>query len=156
MSTKIRKQLIEFHTAADMPILDKPQIPSLDRVRLRLKLVAEEFCELVDACDMGDSGTRDAMQQAIKVVLSERHAMSKPRIDLCETADALGDLDYVVEGMRLEFGINGEPIADEIHRSNMAKFGPGSRKREDGKVLKPEDWSPPKIKEKLVEQGWKE
>jgi predicted HAD superfamily Cof-like phosphohydrolase len=74
------------------------------------------------------------------------------RVDLPELADALADLDYVVEGARLEFGINGAPIATEVHRANMAKLdGPV---REDGKKQKPEGWKPPDIESELRKQGW--
>jgi predicted HAD superfamily Cof-like phosphohydrolase len=33
----------------------------------------------------------------------------------------------------------------EVHRSNMAKLEGGVRKREDGKILKPEGWTPPDV-----------
>jgi predicted HAD superfamily Cof-like phosphohydrolase len=52
-------------------------------------------------------------------------------------------LDYVVEGTRLEFGIDGESIAEEVHRTNMLKTdGPTSP---EGKRLKPPGWEPPRI-----------
>ena len=63
------------------------------------------------------------------------------------------DLDYVVEGTRLEFEIDGGPIAVEVHRSNMAKVG--GPVREDGKRLKPPGWTPPDIAGELRKQGWK-
>ena len=67
-------------------------------------------------------------------------------------ADALADLDYVIEGTRLEFGIDGWPIAQAVHKSNMAKVG--SKVREDGKILKGPDWTPPDIAGELRKQGW--
>lgn len=76
-------------------------------------------------------------------------------VDLVEFADALADLDYVIEGTRLEFGINGAPIAAEVHRSNLSKLGPnGPMLREDGKILKPPGWTPPDIAGELRKQGW--
>jgi predicted HAD superfamily Cof-like phosphohydrolase len=63
----------------------------------------------------------------------------------------MADLDYVVEGTRLEFGIDGEPIAAEVHRANMAKTeGPVAP---DGKRLKPPGWTPPDIAGVLRKQG---
>ena len=72
--------------------------------------------------------------------------------NLVELVDALADLDYVVEGTRIEFGINGKPIADAVHAANMAKVGGGIRG--DGKINKPEGWQPPDIAGELRKQGW--
>ncbi len=71
---------------------------------------------------------------------------------MVEFADACGDLDYVIEGARLTLGINGKPVADEIHRTNLAKVG--GPIRDDGKRLKPEGWTPPDIAGELRKQGW--
>ena len=43
-------------------------------------------------------------------------------------------------------GANGEAAWQEVMRTNMAKVDPVTgkvRKREDGKVLKPDGWQPP-------------
>jgi predicted HAD superfamily Cof-like phosphohydrolase len=63
--------------------------------------------------------------------------------DILETADALGDLVYVIYGMAIEMGINLSAIMTEIQRSNMSKLG------EDGKVLKGPNFSPPDLEKVL-------
>ena len=73
-------------------------------------------------------------------------------VDLPKAIDALADLDYVVEGSRLSFGVHGDAIADEVHRANMTKMGGG--RDEHGKVKKPEGWTPPDIEKCLRDQGW--
>ena len=65
--------------------------------------------------------------------------------DIIETADALGDLVYVIYGMALESGIDLNRVLAEIQASNLSKLMPdGSVKlREDGKVLKgPNSFTP--------------
>lgn len=74
--------------------------------------------------------------------------------DMVETADGLCDLIYVVLGAAVEFGIDLEPLFKEVHASNLAKVGGATRP--DGKVLKPEGWTKPRIAELLREQGWSE
>lgn len=150
--SKLRRQVRAFHKAFSVPVLTRPQIPPDDRVRLRLRLVAEEFCELLQACtNEYDYPAQEAISRAHDIVFGVIN-YSPLSVNLPDVADALGDLDYVIEGTRLEFGINGEPIADEIQRSNMAKVGgpvlPG------GKVGKPEGWTPPDIAGELKKQGW--
>lgn len=70
--------------------------------------------------------------------------------DLIEVADALADLLYVVYRAALAYGLPIDEIFAEVHRSNMTKF-PGGKviRREDGKILKPDTWEAPKIKEIL-------
>lgn len=85
----------EFHTLFDAPILDTPQIPT-QRAQLRVNLLEEELNELKKAIADGD---------------------------LVEVADAFADLQYVLSGAILEFGL-GDRFADifaEVQRSNMSK-----------------------------------
>lgn len=89
-------QVAEFHTTFRHPILESPQIPSEDRCKLRVSLIAEELREL-----------EEAIQQN----------------DLVEIADALCDIQYVLSGAILEFGM-GEKfkiLFEEVQRSNMSK-----------------------------------
>ncbi len=111
----------EFHRAFGHPILETPQIPSRDRMALRLNLIDEEVCELDEA-----NGNRD----------------------IVEVADAIGDLIYVVIGMALEYGIPLQEVWDEIQRSNMSKLGEDGLPiiREDGKIMKGPNYFPPDIR----------
>lgn len=92
-------QVKEFHILMKQPVLEKPQIPSMDRALLRVALIQEELDELKEAIEAGD---------------------------LLESLDALGDLQYVVSGSVLEFGMEDVFIDAfaEIHRSNMSKACP--------------------------------
>ena len=85
-----------FHRTFKHPILEKPGIPPEDRCRLRVALIAEELKEL---------------EEAIKDE------------DIVEIADALCDIQYVLSGAVLEFGL-GEKFSalfEEVQRSNMSK-----------------------------------
>jgi predicted HAD superfamily Cof-like phosphohydrolase len=86
----------KFHNTFNHPILSEPQIPPLNRAELRLNLLKEELKELEEAVE---------------------------NQDLIEAADALCDLQYVLAGAILEFGM-GEKFAElfaEVQRSNMSK-----------------------------------
>jgi predicted HAD superfamily Cof-like phosphohydrolase len=155
--TKLTRQVLEFHRQFDHPIADSPTIPSDDRVRFRARFIFEELRETIQAMFDGESPVGDGLARdkwhvaaaAMKDIID--HAEVK--VDLAEVVDGLADLDYVVEGTRLEFGINGEPIADEVHRANMTKWHDGKVvKREDGKTLKPPGWTPPDIAGELEKQ----
>lgn len=89
-------QVAEFHRTFNAPILESPQIPSKERCELRIKLLQEELDELKQA--IADN-------------------------DLVEIADALCDLQYVLSGAVLEFGLGNKfvELFDEVQRSNMSK-----------------------------------
>jgi predicted HAD superfamily Cof-like phosphohydrolase len=89
-------QVADFHRTFNAPILDTPQIPSEQRCQLRVALLQEELDELA---------------QAIK------------DNDLVEIADALCDIQYVLSGAVLEFGLGDKfvELFNEVQRSNMSK-----------------------------------
>ena len=143
----LREQVKEFHEAFGVEG-DRlyPGEQTKEIRALRAALIAEEFFELLLA--LGIFVSPSAIEH---IRASIEHPIGET--DLPALADAMADLDYVVEGTRLAFGIDGRPIAWEVHRANMAKIG-GPR-REDGKILKPEGWEPPDIVGRLKDQGWK-
>jgi len=89
-------QVAEFHRTFKHPIVYKPAIPSEQRSKLRVSLLAEELKEL---------------EEAIK------------QNDIVAVADALCDLQYVLSGAVLEFGLGEKfkDLFDEVQRSNMSK-----------------------------------
>ncbi|HEY0742473.1 MAG TPA: nucleoside triphosphate pyrophosphohydrolase family protein [Chryseosolibacter sp.] len=89
-------QVAEFHRTFKHPILSTPAIPSEDRCKLRVALIAEELKEL-------------------EVAILEK--------DIVEVADALCDIQYVLAGAILEFGLGEKfkALFDEVQRSNMSK-----------------------------------
>jgi len=73
--------------------------------------------------------------------------------DRLEQLDALLDLIVVIVGAMHSAGFDGEGGWEEVIRSNMSKLDPVTNKvikREDGKVLKPETYSPPNLEPFLV------
>lgn len=61
--------------------------------------------------------------------------------------DALTDLQYVLDGTYIAFGLDSlkDDYFAEVHHKNMAKLGPDGKPiiRADGKILKPPGWTPP-------------
>jgi len=69
-----------------------------------------------------------------------------------DDVDALIDIMVVTIGALQSIGVDIEGAWNEVHRSNMAKVDAGTGvvlRREDGKILKPEGWQPPNLKQYL-------
>ena len=95
------------------------QEPSVDNYVMYLDLITEEYNELREAIEAND------------------------RI---EQLDALIDILVVTMGAIRAGGFDGAGAWREVMRTNFAKIDTETgkvRKREDGKVLKPEGWTPP-------------
>ncbi|HPP18662.1 MAG TPA: nucleoside triphosphate pyrophosphohydrolase family protein, partial [Candidatus Dojkabacteria bacterium] len=73
--------------------------------------------------------------------------------DIVEIADALGDQLYILCGTILKHGLQDkiEAVFEEIQWSNMSKLDKDGKPifREDGKILKSDQYSKPNIKRVL-------
>lgn len=117
------KKVEEFHNAFNIANNDSPQTLPKEEYELRYNLIKEENEEYLAACERGD---------------------------IVEIADALGDILYIALGTLLKHGLQNkiDEVFEEIHRSNMSKLGSDGKPiyREDGKVLKGENYFKPNIK----------
>ncbi len=81
---------------------------------------------------------------------NEEYLEAARRGDMVEIADALGDMLYILCGTILSHGMQDviEEVFDEIQRSNMSKLDKDGNPiyREDGKVLKSDQYFRPDIK----------
>jgi predicted HAD superfamily Cof-like phosphohydrolase len=108
------EQVREFHETYGLPVKASPDISDPKTNDLRINLLAEELDELREALVAGD---------------------------IVEVLDALTDLQYVLDGAYLSFGLHDVKDAAfaEVQRSNMSKLGEDGkpiRRESDGKILK--------------------
>lgn len=94
------------------------------RICLHYDLMAEELAEI----DMAMADTLDTK-------------------DLPPLAKELADLLYVVYDAAAAFGLDIDKVFAEVHSSNMSKLGSDGKPiyREDGKVLKGPNYTPPNL-----------
>jgi predicted HAD superfamily Cof-like phosphohydrolase len=109
---------IKFMIACDQSVCEW-NIPQLNMYHT---LIKEEVSELQEAFDANDR---------------------------VEILDALIDIIVVTAGAINSMGANAQGAWDEVMKTNFAKIDSTTgkvKKREDGKVLKPENWQPPNLK----------
>lgn len=128
--TDTLKCVQEFHEAFDLPVKGRPDISDPKTNQLRINLLAEELEELKDALAQGN---------------------------VVEVLDALTDLQYVLDGAYLSFGLQDVKHAAfaEVHRSNMSKLGADGkpvRRESDGKVLKGPDYFKPDLSQFIAQK----
>lgn len=127
---KAEQQIRELMTAFEQDRPLTPVLPDYDVRELRQNMLEEEYQEYVEA--------------------ENDH-------DIVEVADALADMMVIIIGTAIAYGIPIAKVWDEVHRSNMAKVDSDTgtvKKRHDGKVLKPDTWTPPNITGVLMSAGY--
>jgi predicted HAD superfamily Cof-like phosphohydrolase len=123
MTKSTLEQVQEFHETYGLPVKPSPDISDEKTNALRINLLAEELDELKEALEAGD---------------------------MVEVLDALTDLQYVLDGTYLSFGMQSlkTPAFEEVQRSNMSKLGADGKpivRPEDGKILKGPDYFKPDL-----------
>jgi predicted HAD superfamily Cof-like phosphohydrolase len=116
--TNVFKDQEKFMVAGDQTV-DKL---NNDQYNMYLNLIKEEVGELHEAVDQNDA---------------------------VEQLDALIDILVVTVGAIHSLGADGEGAWNEVMATNFAKIDAETgkvRKREDGKILKPEGWKTPELK----------
>ena len=100
------------------------------------------------ACDQSVGKFNEPQYQLYCNLISEEFnelIASKTKQD---DLDALIDILVVTIGAIHSLGADGEGAWNEVMRTNFAKIDAETgkvRKREDGKVLKPQGWQPPEL-----------
>lgn len=145
--TKLQNNIRDFMLKAGQVVREKPSIELTEEEReLRVKLILEEALEFAYA--MGVKVEARSVHAVNGIYSSDSLAFyisPTTPINLVEAADAVADLNYVVNGSAVALGIDMEPIDEEVHASNMSKFIDGHR-REDGKWVKGPSYRPANIK----------
>jgi len=100
------------------------------------------------ACDQTVHGYNEQQYQMYRNLIREEFQELESAHDMEAELDALIDILVVTIGALHSAGFNAEGAWDEVMKSNESKIDLDTgkvRKREDGKVLKPEGWKPPNL-----------
>ena len=129
--TIYEQKLRECHKAMECSI-DEPL--TTDTLQLRYKLLDEELNEL---------------KVEIDALCQELNTIGKTSVDTrARMLKELSDLQYVLSGMAVSFGLPLEESFNRVHTSNMSKLVDGKPlKREDGKFLKGPNYQPPHLED---------
>lgn len=113
---------------------------SADLLRLRMALIEEEMKELKDE---------------VKIATEElENKGSVSFVTKTQILKELCDLQYVVSGFAVTFGLPIEPAFNRIHASNMSKLEDGKPvKNEQGKVMKGKNYEAPSLTDLICDMG---
>ena len=107
------------------------------------------------ACDQTAGNFNQKQYNLYRDLISEESSELNAAVaqgDRVEQLDALIDILVVTIGAIHSMGADAEGAWNEVMRTNFAKINSETgkvRKREDGKVLKPEGWTSPELEQFL-------
>jgi predicted HAD superfamily Cof-like phosphohydrolase len=120
-----QEKVTEFMTVFGQDCPTKPTIPDLQTRILRVKLLLEEVLELTHASGLkivdhlGFEFSKKLLTDKDGIQIVENTQIQP---DVVEVADAIADISYVNYGAAAAYGINIQPIEEEVHSSNMTKL----------------------------------
>jgi predicted HAD superfamily Cof-like phosphohydrolase len=150
MSKSIHQQRVEelmFKAGQEVP--NKPTVPNAQTRILRAKLILEEALETIR--DLGVNVVLPATNNGF-LNYSDLQFGDNGVPNLEGIADGCADISVVTMGTLSACGIHDNELLEEVDNNNLAKFGPGGYRRDDGKWVKPPNHKPPRIKEILESQ----
>ena len=131
MGSHVQQLTGHFHQVVNLPVMTAPICPSvttrLRRGMLLLEEVIETFAAMgLDLCiKKYQLPTTDGNVVSVAAYLTLEH-IEGSRYDVVETADGLSDINVIVAGTAVEFGIPLHVTDYEVYSSNLTKV------REDG------------------------
>lgn len=144
-----REAVLAFHRKMGLPVHPEPGVPDGARVRVRLRLMTEEFFETLVAA-FPSHVVRDRQLSSMRDRLDDLVRYADLDVNFPAFVDGLVDLGYINEGTMLEFGVDSEEALAVVHRANMTKSPAFTR---EGKIVKPPGFLPPDMGAELARQG---
>jgi len=148
----IWQKVKDFHYAFNLTIADKPELPDfIDKhILIGYLRTTQQALEVASSDDLATVGIRSLR---MKLLLEEVAEYIEAEIDddFEGIADALTDIHYIAAGTEIVYGIPGQQVFNHIHANNMSKLGADGEPiyNASGKVMKPDTWEPPQIKQFL-------
>lgn len=143
------------------PLPNTPQLMNRQEVEFVVKMVLSEMQELVDTVTESSEESLSLMHSWLGVDQSKHESKGKTEVELiADQADAAVDAWVYLLNAFCKKGVDLSKVFDLVHQANMAKRDPKTgrfiRRESDGKILKPEGWTPPNLVEEIKRQGRKE
>lgn len=120
-----------FQSFFEVPMASQPSLLNEELFRFRAKFLHEEIMEFIEGHNAGN---------------------------LCDAADALVDLAYVLHGTALMMGLPWDDLWTEVHKKNMQKVRvlhvDESKRGSVYDIRKPKGWTPPDHRRILGDGPW--
>jgi predicted HAD superfamily Cof-like phosphohydrolase len=140
-----QRMVEDFMHRAGQEVPASPVIPCEAVRRLRAKIILDETLETIHGLgfDVVVTGGHRILAEGHFELSSAGHIPP----NLVEIVDGCADIRVVTTGTLSACGVPDEVLTFEVDQNNLAKFGPGGYRREDGKWVKPPNHQPPRVKE---------
>jgi len=154
MRSNHQQKVDVFMKFAEQDLPSGPLVPDIEIRELRARLILEEALETIEALGFSINHVPNQPEDG-KIAFENMKLIGDLEPNLVEIADGCADVKVVTTGTLSACGIDDLELQDLVDDNNLAKFGPGSYRRNDGKWMKPPDHRPPDISSLLSKQSEK-
>ena len=144
-----------FMRLADQATPDAPTEMDADTRELRARLLLEEAIETIER-GLGISLYVVCPCCDKNILIDTRRKLwmsSMGAYDPVELLDGCCDVNVITTGTLIAAGLTDAEPQRLVDENNLAKFGPGSYRREDGKWIKPPNHQPPDLAGEIERQS---
>jgi len=138
------------------PVPRTPEPLSEQEVSFAIRMVLSELVELAQTVTETDEQAVQYLIDRVKTDVSHYERTTDRQQLVADQADAAVDAMYYMHNCFCKRGVNLSRIFQVVHRANTSKKDPETgtyiRRVSDGKVLKPEGWTPPDILQEIQRQ----
>lgn len=134
---------------------DYPEKMNVEEVKFIIKMVMSELTELAQTVSDNPKDAIKLVESCLGVDVNMNYVKPKDDTELiAEQYDAFVDSWYYCLNAAAKKGVNLDRIFNIVHQANMNKKWKDGlfHKREDGKVIKPENWTEPDIVKEVRNQ----
>jgi predicted HAD superfamily Cof-like phosphohydrolase len=152
------KEFTEQSTGIVCPVT--PRAMTKSEVSFLIKMCVSELVELAQTVADDNEESMEMVRSSVDVDLKTNYKKPTTETELiAEQADAPVDMWYYSLNALAKVGVNASKVFDEVHRANMNKKWDDGKfhRREDGKIIKPDNWQEPNmvaVIQDQIENGW--
>lgn len=138
------------------PVPSTPEPLSEQEVSFTIRMVLSELVELAQTVTETDEQAVQYLIDRVNTDVSHYERTTDQQQLVADQADAAVDAMYYMHNCFCKRGVNLSRIFQVVHTANTSKKDPKTgtyiRRESDGKVLKPEGWTPPDILKEIQRQ----
>lgn len=146
----------QFTIEAGQSVTEKPTALNYKEAKFLIRMCMSELQELAQSVTSNNDEAFELLKESLNTIDHSKYEKLNTEDEvIAAQVDAVVDAWYYSLNAFAKKSVNPSAVFDVVHQANLAKKDPKTNKfikREDGKIIKPEGWTPPDIVKEIQRQ----